>query len=219
MVAVIFFNFANLSKNTDLATSGGPNLDPSGAIADIAFFAPGVTASLVAFLVFGTTKSWRQYRDMVVGGCGIRTKILQRRSQRDLENGQKQQSLEFQRLPSLTRQPSEEERARGKELETRVRMFSVDAGGPMELTNYSSSIHAAGASNSSIRPPTRDSQTSTRVSPLKGGNPSYDSNAGTIGIARSDLVVQYDRGETPVSSERRFVAERLPTQQEYGMAL
>lgn len=215
-----------MSKNTDLATSGGPNLDPSGAIADIAFFAPGVTASLVAFLVFGTTKSWRQYRDMVVGGCGIRTKILQRRSQRDLENGQK--SLEFQHLPSLTRQPSEEERAQGKEPETRVRMFSVDAGGPMELTNYATSIHTAGPSNHSIRPPTRDSQTTVRAPEFQRGVLSSDSKAGTIGVARSDLVVQYDRGETPdierrsrqeIPPERRFVAERLPTQHEYGQAI
>lgn len=208
-----------MSKNSDLATSGGPNLDPSGAIADIAFFTPGVTASLVVFLVFGTTKSWRQYRDMVVGGCGIRTKILQRRSQRDLENGQKQQSLEFQRLPSLTRQPSEEERARGKELETRVRMFSIDAGGPMELTSYATSIHAAGPSNSSIRPPTRDSQATIQAPTFPSTIHSYDSNGGTIGLARSDLVVQYDRGGTPAPSERRFVAERLPAQQEYGRAL
>jgi hypothetical protein len=105
-----------------LAAAGKPSMDPAGAIVDIVFFIPGVTASLVAFLVFGTTKSWRQYWGLVTGLCGIRTTILQKRAARRAASPE--QSLEFQRLPSLTRNLSAEERARTIEAENRVRIYS-----------------------------------------------------------------------------------------------
>jgi len=70
--AIVIFTLFQASNNASLAASGGPNHSVQNAIADILFFIPGVTASLVVFLVFGTTKSWRQYRDLVVSACGIK---------------------------------------------------------------------------------------------------------------------------------------------------
>jgi hypothetical protein len=76
----------------------------------------------VTYAVFGTAKPWRQYHGLVVNGCGIRKIILRRRQQRD-EEAIRSQGLEFERLPSLHTSPSEEQRAKGKEPENRVRMF------------------------------------------------------------------------------------------------
>jgi hypothetical protein len=121
-IAIIVFNLVQRSNNMALAAAGQPNMDPAGAIADVVFFIPGVTASLVAFLVFGTTKSWRQYWGLFTGVCGIRSKIVQKRAARRVASPE--QSLEFQRLPSLTRNLAEEERARTAEAEDRVRIYS-----------------------------------------------------------------------------------------------
>jgi hypothetical protein len=101
-----------------IAESGKPNYTVSSAISDILFFIPGVTASLVVFLVFGTTKSWRQYRDFIVGGCGIKRKIYEKRIQRDVEGNSR--GLEFERLPSLPHRESEDNAIK---VEKRVRMF------------------------------------------------------------------------------------------------
>src|SRR5207244_407610 len=104
-----------------------PNFSTSNTISDIVLFIPGVTASLVAFLVFGTTKSWRQYRDLIVGGCGMRRRLIEKRVQRSEETS-RSQGLEFQRLDSLPRRGSEE--IRRKDAENRVRMFVKETGPP-----------------------------------------------------------------------------------------
>ena len=101
-----------------IAESGEPNFTVSSAISDILFFIPGVTTSLVVFLVFGTTKSWREYRDFMIGGCGIKRKIYQKRIQRDVEDNSG--GLEFKRLPSLPKRQSEDNAI---QVEKRVRMF------------------------------------------------------------------------------------------------
>ncbi|CAG8972477.1 hypothetical protein HYALB_00001167 [Hymenoscyphus albidus] len=249
VVAVVFFNFFHLAMKASLALSGGPNLEPSSAITDLAFFAPGVTASLVTFLVFGTTKSWRQYRDLVFSGCGIMTAIKHKRSRQAAENSQKEQSLEFARLPSLpslTRKLSDEERARGKEIESRVRMFSIDSGSvsPIEHPSYSTPVHRPGPSYSSIGTQTfssvgtqtfssvgtqrRDSHATAQPIQFHRVFPSYDSGSGIeIEAGRGDLVIQYDPRETigrdyssrvQVLPGGRLTEER-PTQDFYGRAL
>jgi len=83
-----------------------------------------VTASLVVFLVFGTTKSLRQYRDLIVGGCGIRRRLHERQLKSDGRG--RSQDFEFERLPSISNSGSQEA-AKSKEVESRVRMFSIQA--------------------------------------------------------------------------------------------
>ncbi len=84
-----------------------------------------MTASLFTFLVFGTTKSWRQYRDLVVGGCGLKRKIILKKAERDREVGGSQ-GREFQRLDSLPRRESQE--IRRNYPENRVQMFVNETG-------------------------------------------------------------------------------------------
>ncbi|KAF8851897.1 hypothetical protein BDZ45DRAFT_129285 [Acephala macrosclerotiorum] len=128
-VATIVFTLFQANNNAAIAASGKPNHSVSNTISDILLFVPGVTASLVAFLVFGTTKNWRQYRDLVVGGCGIRKKMLVKKVRRAEESARvRTQGLEFERLPSLQKSPSEEERKKGKEAVDRVRMFVKEIG-------------------------------------------------------------------------------------------
>jgi hypothetical protein len=55
--AIIIFNVFQSGNNASIAASGGPNLTVGNAIIDICLFIPGVTASLITFAVFGTTKS------------------------------------------------------------------------------------------------------------------------------------------------------------------
>ncbi|CZR61688.1 uncharacterized protein PAC_11585 [Phialocephala subalpina] len=99
-IAIIVFSPFQQGNNTAITKSGAPNHTVSNTISDILFFTPGVTASLVVFLVFGTTKSWRQYRDLVVGGCGVKRRTYERRMRRS-EEGDNSGGLEFERLPSL----------------------------------------------------------------------------------------------------------------------
>ncbi|SZF06291.1 unnamed protein product [Blumeria hordei] len=58
-----------VNNNREMAESGEPDLSVSGAIEESFMFIPGVSVSLIAFLVFGTTKSWRRYRDLIFDGC------------------------------------------------------------------------------------------------------------------------------------------------------
>ncbi|KAE8448058.1 hypothetical protein EG329_009823 [Mollisiaceae sp. DMI_Dod_QoI] len=129
-VAIIVFILFQSNNNASIAASGKPNHSVSNTISEILFFIPGVTASLVTFLVFGTTKSWRQYRDLVLGGCGLRKKMIIRRAQK-AEKARRSQGLEFERLSSLRQRLSEEERKKTKEVVDRVRMF-VQENGPRD---------------------------------------------------------------------------------------
>lgn len=63
----------------------------------------------------------------MIGGCGIRKKILIKRMRR-AEEAARPQGLEFERLPSLKKTPSEEARKKGKEAIDRVRMFARETG-------------------------------------------------------------------------------------------
>ncbi|KIM98609.1 hypothetical protein OIDMADRAFT_128758 [Oidiodendron maius Zn] len=83
---VVTFNLIHKKHYKELAAAGGPDYSVSGAISDALFYIPGVSSSLLCYLVFGTTKSWRQYRDMVIGccNCGLRRMILKRRAVEEL---------------------------------------------------------------------------------------------------------------------------------------
>lgn len=119
--AIIIFSVFQKRDKKDILRDGKPDRSARAAISHVVFFIPGVTVSLVVYLVFGTSKSWRQYRDLVFGICGLK-RTLQRRwkPKKDEENSA---VYEFERLPSMSNK-SGEMSIKGREIETRVRMFS-----------------------------------------------------------------------------------------------
>ncbi|KAH6674167.1 hypothetical protein B0J14DRAFT_33301 [Halenospora varia] len=213
-IAIIIFNLFQLNNNRTLAASGGPNLDPGGAIVDLLFFIPGVTASLVAFLVFGTTKSWRQYRDFVYGGCGLVRRMKQRRRRSD-EEGNHDQSLEFQRLPSLTRRASEEQRKREREAAERIKNFAREST-VSEVTDFAESVHTSGPSNRSGDPQVarvvQFHRTMHSQSMNKPAKPNASSEISEVGLSiQHDPVIQrdvektYDDAQQQTREPSRFV--------------
>ena len=222
-MAIIIFNIFQEGNNKSIALSGGPNHSVSNTIIDILLFIPGVTASLVVFLVFGTTKSWRQYRDLVVGGCGIRTKIYERRIQR-AEEGRDGGGLEFERLPSLPNRAEEDE---GIKAERRVRMFVTNlepepqAAAMADVTaaepSAESSNHAKEEREQS-RPANLEFHKPRFVDMALSVQPSPLPNSPIDTTASQDRVKQYgvlDEERTVEANgesqdERRFVTERPP---------
>lgn len=151
-------------SNAATVAAGQPNLTPQNALIEIILFMPGVTASLATFLVFGTAKSWRQYRDLYAGGCGVRNKIIQRRfirqressnivpQDRDANGGEGgAEDLEFAPLPRLQNTYSEEERKTQEEARKRVRMFTREVG--EERSVFTTTITAASDDKAKVVPP------------------------------------------------------------------
>ncbi|KAF7870550.1 hypothetical protein EAF04_004294 [Stromatinia cepivora] len=101
-VVLIIFSLYSAKKFQKLAKSSSPDFSTSSCIIDIILFIPGVTTSFLVFLVFGTTKSPRQYKDLVSSGCGHRTKFPKSRRRGVMGSGDEEQGTEFQRLPSVT---------------------------------------------------------------------------------------------------------------------
>ncbi|PVH80644.1 hypothetical protein DL98DRAFT_515304 [Cadophora sp. DSE1049] len=211
-ITIIIFTLFQANNNASIAAAGKPDFSVSGSIVDIVLFIPGVTASLVAFLVFGTTKSWRQYRDLVVGGCGLKRKLIRKKQQRD-EEASRTQGLEFERLPSLQKSASEEQRKVVKESENRVRMFARELGHNTDSIAESSTpppSHVRAPSNARI-------PQFHRPMPLRTDS-NMTSGVIEVGIAINpeDQVVQYESQSSKKPqpqesiSERRFVTERLP---------
>ncbi|KAM3076554.1 hypothetical protein ACMFMG_007362 [Clarireedia jacksonii] len=118
---------------TLLAKASSPNFSTSGAITDILFFIPGVTTSLVCFLVFGTTKSFQQYKYLILCGCGKRQSFPKSKKRGGIElQHQNEQGTEFQRLSSMgTKVPSPEEQA---VLQARMRGIIIDEEGSIGTT-------------------------------------------------------------------------------------
>jgi hypothetical protein len=215
-VAIIVFTLFQANNNASIAASGTPNFALSNTISDILLFIPGVTASLVAFLVFGTTKSWRQYRDLVVGGCGMKRKLIEKKAQRSEETS-RSQGLEFQRLDSLPRRESKE--IRRKDAESRVRMF-VRETGPQGL-DESDSPTSSGPSTHIRAESVGHSVQFHKPMPTAKPAPKQPI-PGVIevnfSVKQEDEVIQYERnGGNPheqarriVREPRRFVMERLP---------
>jgi UPF0716 family protein affecting phage T7 exclusion len=214
-VAIIVFTLFQANNNASIAASGAPNFSVSSTIADIVLFIPGVTASLVAFLVFGTTKSWHQYWDLVSGGCGVKRKLVMRKVQRSEEG--RSQGLEFQRLDSLPRRKSEE--IRRKDTENRVRMFVKEAGprGFEELDSPTSSgpsthvrAESVGRSVQFHKP-----MPAAKLAPKQPSPGTIEIN---FSVNQEDEVIQYEgNGENQhgqarhiAAEPRRFVLERLP---------
>ncbi|KAI1006028.1 hypothetical protein K3495_g2192 [Podosphaera aphanis] len=73
-VVIIFFTLYQVDSNAGIAASGQPDMSVDTAETEALLFLPGVSASLLAFCVFGTTKSWRAYRDLFSRGRGPRRK-------------------------------------------------------------------------------------------------------------------------------------------------
>jgi hypothetical protein len=176
----------------------------NGTIIDIILFVPGVTASLVNFLVFGTAKSWKQYRNLIVSGCGCRKKRLERSINQN--DSDQEQPLEFERLPSLQNTPSAEERMRNEEAKNRIKMFSREIRRPSTTSTAGKapniippstgpSFHRPNNSNTSnqFHLPRRPSQ-----SQITRHNSSY-STTGEIPVGMAidpeDQVIQADNSQ------------------------
>lgn len=237
---MIAFTLFQMNNNGAIAASGHPNLSNSNAASDIFLFIPGVTASLVDFLVFGTTKNWRQYRDLVLGGCGIRQRHLVKKAHK-AEEATRPRGLEFERLPSLHKSPSKEERANGKEALSRVKMFTQEIG-PLDDSSIDAIKFGARSDieprviqfhrpmtranvdrrSSKSGPSRQNTMTSMSAKSHSRHNISNASKPGLSSEQREDQVIEYERPETggqgydqwfpqlPATGERKFVIERLP---------
>jgi hypothetical protein len=74
---VLFSRAVRSTLDTEHANDK-PDLSPERAVNDFRFFAPGVTASLLTFLVFGTTKPFIKYmRGCIVGPPEQNTSIVE----------------------------------------------------------------------------------------------------------------------------------------------
>lgn len=225
-MAIIAFTLFQASNNKAIAASGEPDFSVSSSITEIILFIPGVTASLVAFLVFGTTKSWRQYRDLVAGGCGLRQRLLYKKRQRD-EEASRSQGLEFERLPSLNKTASEEQRKVVKESEDRVRMFTQQLACDTDFV----------AESSRSQPPTHQrAPSNTRIPQFHLPMPvlprvmSSDTavmTSGTIEVGKSidpeAQVAQFESRDKKTAqthvAEKRFVTEtfKMPKTQSFSI--
>ncbi|KAG9247384.1 hypothetical protein BJ878DRAFT_191332 [Calycina marina] len=116
-VMIIVFSLTQVNYFNAILASGGPNLEASSATSDILFFMPGVTSSLVVYLVFGTSKSYKQYIELVLGCCGLRLNIQRRRK----ENPSQPRALEFDRLDSI----SNNEARDGIQKSTQVTTYNI----------------------------------------------------------------------------------------------
>ncbi len=228
-VVIIIFTMKQASINTKLVTSGEPDHSISGTITDICLFIPGVSASLIVFLVFGTTKNWKEYRNLIIGGCGLKERWKERKA-RGREEGERDrvQGLEFDRLPSLNTTRGEEKRRIEREAEGRVRMFAREVRGGDE-NEYSNPVDVrsrlSGSSENEV--PARVSQfhrtlpysSNNGLGPSLSTGPSSTIESGLVAEGGADLVVQYERAEEEYAkeyprvyrreSQRRFVMERL----------
>ncbi|APA11922.1 hypothetical protein sscle_08g066920 [Sclerotinia sclerotiorum 1980 UF-70] len=101
-VVLIIFSLYSSQNFQKLAKSSSPDFSVSSCIIDIVLFIPGVTTSFLVFLVFGTNKSPRQYKDLVVSVCGRRTKFPKSKRRGVMASGNEEQGTEFQRLPSVS---------------------------------------------------------------------------------------------------------------------
>lgn len=67
-LSIVLFSKAVRSNLDNEHADEKPDLSPERAMNDFGFFAPGVTASLLTFLVFGTTKPFIKYmRECIFG--------------------------------------------------------------------------------------------------------------------------------------------------------
>ncbi|KAI6248011.1 hypothetical protein HI914_03418 [Erysiphe necator] len=66
-ILLISITFYRVKTNEIIVKSGQPDMSASNAIIESLLFLPGVSSSLIAFLVFGTTKTWQDYRDLLWG--------------------------------------------------------------------------------------------------------------------------------------------------------
>ncbi|KAK3109854.1 hypothetical protein LTR53_016447 [Teratosphaeriaceae sp. CCFEE 6253] len=75
-VTVVCFEFTRTQNADYLAQRPGPDFSTASAVSEILLFMPGVSASLIAFLVFGTTAHFRQrYRKSLACACCVRKRL------------------------------------------------------------------------------------------------------------------------------------------------
>lgn len=119
-VCIIVFSIFQSRNKKEVVSNGQVDHSIKHTISYIIFFIPGVTVSLLVFLVFGTSKSWRQYRDLVLGGCGLRRTLKSRR--KVTQDEERLSGFEFERLASISK-GSANETAKEGEVETKVKII------------------------------------------------------------------------------------------------
>lgn len=100
-ITVILFEWSRHNSASELANRDGPDFSVEGAVNAAVQFIPGVTAGLLAFLIFGTTRPFRKiYREHFIACFQRRRKrpsFEQRRDDVNVERGWR--SLENRHAP------------------------------------------------------------------------------------------------------------------------
>lgn len=207
VVAISMTTIYLAQMNHATALSGHPDFTTKTAISEICVFIPGVSASLVSFLIFGTTKSWRQYRDLVVSCCGLRRK---RRNESDTSPASpaKVDGFRLQELPSLNKSESEKEREKKQEAENRIKMFVREMHSPATVsTNFSTTLRQTNSQSPLIH-----SFEIARTERPHGRGVSWDMEM-REGVSEDDIVVQYEQKKEPVEGVKwanaRYVRSSL----------
>ena len=90
-ITVILFEWTRHTSSSELAAKDGPDFSEEGAVNAVLQFMPGVTAGLLAFLIFGTTRPYRKiYREHIIACFQRRRKrpsFEQRREDVNVERG------------------------------------------------------------------------------------------------------------------------------------
>ncbi|QSZ36485.1 hypothetical protein DSL72_006365 [Monilinia vaccinii-corymbosi] len=109
---LVIFSLYSEDNAQKVGESLSPDFSIAGCITEIILFTPGVTTSMLIFLVFGTAKSFRQYKELITSCCGRRTQFPKSKRRRVMLTGGEERGTEFQRLPSMgIKVPTPEEQA------------------------------------------------------------------------------------------------------------
>ncbi|KAK0617836.1 hypothetical protein B0T17DRAFT_311884 [Bombardia bombarda] len=79
-LVVIFFQLRAADSNNAAHIPVEPDLSPGKAATDFALFAPGVSAGLLSYVVFGTTRTFREYTWALLVPSRLRDAIAARRA-------------------------------------------------------------------------------------------------------------------------------------------
>ena len=156
---IILFSLFQTRNFAKTAAVGKPDFSVSGAITDIVLFIPGVAASLVTSLVFGTIKSPKQYSDLLLRCCGLRTTRPARKKQRraSVQLSDPAGGLEFQNLPSIPNSPAPSPSVRKENATVRpkpvdVELGSISAYAPTRAHTRNFSMPSPGSGNIQFSP-------------------------------------------------------------------
>jgi hypothetical protein len=158
---------------------------------------------------------------LVLGGCGIRKKFIIKKVQR-AEEAVRPQGLEFERLPSLQKTQSEEERKKGREAIDRVKMFVKEIGPRDDSSNEGEGSGASGNNEPRVvqfhRPrPSVAGISIDEISPVSGRsrqNTVASMSPSTMGHSRHNISNSIDTGLSFEPDDQVIQYERPEIQQQ-----